>query len=290
MKHSIESIKKHFKKEGYELLSKKYINNKTKLKVICPEGHDWCPSYFQFQQGNRCLYCSGKKKHSYSYIKEQIEKENYRLLSKEYKGAFYKLYIQCDKGHEYYTKFNNFQQGQRCMECYLNSKPYSVDYVKNEIKKKGYKLLSKNYVNCKEKLLIECNKGHKWKTSYNSLQQGSGCPTCWGASVTSKMEKEVLSTVKDITNEKIIPNERTLIKNPLTNRFLELDIWIPSLKKAIEFNGEYWHNSNRVKKIDRIKKDQCRHIEIDLLIINEKSWKSNEENCVSKIRSFINEN
>ena len=39
--------------------------------------------------------------------------------------------------------------------------------------------------------------------------------------------------------------------NPNTDKHLELDIWIPTLNKAIEFNGEYWHNNNYSKYKDK---------------------------------------
>ena len=55
-------------------------------------------------------------------------------------------------------------------------------------------------------------------------------------------EKKVLSFIREVLpNEEIIENDRTQLTNPITNRQLELDIWIPRLRKAIEFNGEYWH-------------------------------------------------
>ena len=54
---------------------------------------------------------------SYNYIKEQIEKEGYKLLSKSYKNAHTKIKIKCDKGHIYKVIWNSFQQGHRCKEC-----------------------------------------------------------------------------------------------------------------------------------------------------------------------------
>ena len=59
----------------------------------------------------------------------------------------------------------------------------------------------------------------------------------------SAAEKTVLEFVKEILpGEQIIENDKNTIINPETGRNLELDIFIPSLMKAIEFQGTYWHS------------------------------------------------
>lgn len=66
----------------------------------------------------------------------------------------------------------------------------------------------------------------------------------------------------------ILPNDRNTIINPLTNNYLELDVYLPEKSKAIEFNGTYWHS---LPNNDRIKKEQCRYNNIDLLVIEEEN-------------------
>lgn len=59
----------------------------------------------------------------------------------------------------------------------------------------------------------------------------------------SAAEKTVLEFIKEILpDEQIIENDKNTIINPETGRNLELDIFIPSLMKAIEFQGTYWHS------------------------------------------------
>jgi hypothetical protein len=46
---------------------------------------------------------------------------------------------------------------------------------------KGGKCLSKQYINSKEKLLWECNKGHMWEaTPFSIIVRKSWCPVCAG--------------------------------------------------------------------------------------------------------------
>ena len=54
------------------------------------------------------------KKHSYEYVKKFIEKEGYKLLSKEYINSYSKLKLRCPKGHEYEVTFKHLKRGVRC--------------------------------------------------------------------------------------------------------------------------------------------------------------------------------
>lgn len=44
--------------EGYKLLSD-YVNNRTKVTLLCPEGHEWETVSNSFINGIRCLHCTG---------------------------------------------------------------------------------------------------------------------------------------------------------------------------------------------------------------------------------------
>ena len=54
-------IKEQFEKEGYQLISEEYINANTKLKTICPKGHQWNVTYAHFYDGKRCGKCKNSK-------------------------------------------------------------------------------------------------------------------------------------------------------------------------------------------------------------------------------------
>lgn len=77
------------------------------------------------------------KKLSYEFVKEQIEKEGYKLLSKEYINAHSKLIVRCPKDHEYEIIYSNFKKGHRCPKCkYLNqveNLKLSYEFVKEQI-------------------------------------------------------------------------------------------------------------------------------------------------------------
>ncbi len=66
------------------------------------------------------------------------------------------------------------------------------------------------------------------------------------------------------------------IVNPKTGNYLELDIFLPELNKAIEYNGIYWHSKENVKNRDKLKSTQCKNKGIDLLVIEESDWIKNK--------------
>lgn len=103
--------------------------------------------------------------------------------------------------------------------------------------------------------------------------------------IISKFEYSVCSFVESIFDGNIIRNDRARIVNPNTNCNLELDIWFPQLNKAIECNGEYWHEKR--KETDRIKTDLCKKHNIDLLVISDKDWQNKRVYIEDKIRRFI---
>lgn len=231
------------------------------------------------------------KKLTHDFVKKQYKIFGYKLLS-EYKNNYTKNLVECAKGHQYKVTYGNFQKGQRCPICYnkirSNGKKLTHNFVKSEYIEFGYKLLSE-YKNNRVKDLIECPEGHQFKVKYYHFKQGSRCPICWNVIRYSRSEKDCLDIVKQIISEEnVVENDRTQIINPKTNQFLELDIWIPSLNKAIEFNGEYWHRSDYSKYKDNQKKIQCEKKGIDLMIIEERAWLDSRNKKIDKIKEFFN--
>ena len=126
LKLDFSIIKQEIEKEGYILLStdEDYINNTSKLKMICPEGHECKISWGNFKQGRRCRECAVKDKAKkqrtdFSIIQKAFEKEGYILLSKEeeYENKDSKLLYLCNKGHKNITNWSNFNSGCRCPKC-----------------------------------------------------------------------------------------------------------------------------------------------------------------------------
>lgn len=103
----------------------------------------------------------------------------------------------------------------------------------------------------------------------------------------SKFEEEIYNFVVSVFNGHIVRNDRMQIVNPNTGHNLELDIWLPEIKKAIECNGVYWHSKQDRAKLDNIKKRVCKQNCIDLLVIFDNDWYSNKDKYKNNIKNFL---
>ena len=110
-----------------------------------------------------------------------------------------------------------------------------------------------------------CPLGHEYQATVLHRTQGNGtnCPICSSGIQTSFAEQAVYYYVKQIFPDAI---------NRYTTDFLgkmELDIFIPSINCAIEYDGEAWH------KVDKLEREQrkykiCKDQNITLIRMREK--------------------
>ncbi len=172
-------VKEYFEKEGCTLTSSEYKNATTKLNYICQNGHSHSISYDSFRSGHRCPVCFGNAKPTLPYIRDQLEKEDYVLLSTKYKNSDTHLDYMCPNGHRHSITWHNWQSGKRCPYCAGLVKP-TVDFIKSEFEKEGYTLLSTEYINNRAGLDYICPKGHKYVISWHSWLRGARCSYCAG--------------------------------------------------------------------------------------------------------------
>ena len=288
-KLTIDFINKEFEKEGYVLLSDKYINSKIKLEYICPEGHQHAISWSNWRSGYRCGVCGnirgGKKRGiSFEFVKSQFDKEGFILLSDEYKGPHEKLKYLCDKGHLCNTAWSKwYYSNQKCPFC-SKRPPIIFDDIKASFEDEGYILLSKEYIN-RVPLEFICPNGHVGRITWDNWKYNNRrCCKC--SNNVSKFELEVGSFVKDLGID-FVCNDRTQILNEETGCNLELDIWIPSKNKAIECNGVYWHSVEDRVNLDKLKKNLCLENGIDLFVLLDKDWYSSMDKYKLEIKLFL---
>lgn len=102
----------------------------------------------------------------------------------------------------------------------------------------------------------------------------------------SKTECEIYDYVKSIYNSKIIKNTRKIISD--TNHQYELDIYLPEIKLAFEFNGNFWHSSKfKDKYYHQTKSLLCFKQNILLIHIYEFEYINDKEKCFNKIKDII---
>jgi hypothetical protein len=185
-KNSIEQLQEIAKEHGGKCLSKKYINNRTKVEWECSEGHRWWtrPSTVK-DRGRWCPDCSGNVKLTLGKMQAIAKECGGKCLSKKYVNSKTKLEWECASGHRWKAILGNVRRGSWCPTC-ANRK--SGEYHKLTIqdmqkiaKSRGGKCLSKKYININTKLKWKCSKGHQWKMlPAKAKQRGQWCPECTG--------------------------------------------------------------------------------------------------------------
>lgn len=180
---SYEYVKKYVESFGYKLLSDKYYGNDSKIDLLCPNNHVYNITFSAFKnKKRRCNICKDEEKRR--FIKEYIEKNNYKLLDIHIKKSQTYVFIQCDRGHEaYWTSFSNFKNNKRrCKICGFSKAKellkHDYYYVKDYIESIGYELLSSEYINNIKKIEIKCDYGHIFNMSFKVIKRGGRCPTC----------------------------------------------------------------------------------------------------------------
>jgi hypothetical protein len=118
-KHNFEYVYNSFKEQGCELLETEYINNITPMRYKCNCGNKSLTSFSNFQRDRRCAKCGGNEKLTYEQVCNHFKGEGYELLETEYINNYTKMKYRCKCGCESISSFNNFQQGYRCKQCWL---------------------------------------------------------------------------------------------------------------------------------------------------------------------------
>ena len=180
-------IMMEFEKIGCVLKSTEYVNAHTKLDYICPNGHVHSITWDLFKRAEGCPYCSRNAKLGIDDIRNLFEKRDYVLDSDEYINSKTKLNYTCPNGHSGSMTWNSFQRGQGCPICAGVYKP-KIEEIRIEFEKRGCVLKSTEYVNAHTKLDYICKNGHEHSITWNSFQQGCGCPYCAGNNIKHSIE------------------------------------------------------------------------------------------------------
>lgn len=286
-------LKNAFESEGYKLLSHNYIDADSRtLKYMCPKGHTGYISWHLWKSGTRCKECSANKSLShrrleFDTIKSSFEQEGYTLLSTEYERNTQKLEYICPRGHRHSISWSNWQKGERCKYCeierHANQHRHTIEYIKEAFESEGYTLLTKNYIDNRQKLDYICPLGHIYKISWGKWKQGQRCPKCYGN--ISKAEDEIYNLIKRKTPDAIQSDKTTIYP-------LQLDIYIPSKNIAVEYCGLYWHSEKlgKHKTYHLNKLEECNKKGIRLITIFEDEWLHNKDITISRLYNILGVN
>jgi hypothetical protein len=108
------------------------------------------------------------------------------------------------------------------------------------------------------------------------------CHECYDISNISINEKELLNFIIENYKNQILVNDRSIISPQ------EIDIYLPDLKLAFEFNGLHWHNELYIDKKYHLNKTiECEKQGIHLVHIYEDDWIYKQDIVKSRILNLL---
>lgn len=189
-----------------------------------------------------------------------------------------KVWWLCNLNHSYFMSVDSKVAGHGCPYCSNNkvwagfndlatTHPWILDewdYDKNTI------LPTEISAGSHIKTWWKCKYEHSWNATVKNRTNGAGCPECQKSKMTSFPERSIYFYTKCYFDNVIWS-----YSNDIFNK-MELDIFIPSLKIGIEYDGEAWH-----KDVKRdLKKDKiCEESNIRLIRIREPKCPIYDSSC-----------
>ncbi|KKN66559.1 hypothetical protein LCGC14_0470280 [marine sediment metagenome] len=130
------------------------------------------------------------KKLTIEFVRDKFKEEKCLLLSNEYIDSNIKLSYVCPNSHEHSITWGDWYAGHRCSYCAGQGKP-TIEFIMLLFEIENYILLTKEYINCEQKLEYICPNDHRYNISWDMWQQGYRCSYCYGnAKLTIEFIKE----------------------------------------------------------------------------------------------------
>lgn len=284
----------------------------TKIYWKCPDclGTSKSSIVKKIQQ-KRCSFCANKKlligfndlATAYPELLDEWDyKKNKISPSEILSNSGVVVWWNCRFEHSFKTALRNKTlRGFKCRQCRISKDPEIVKvnlYEKHKIDKEW---ILRNYVNSslsideiyrefgispsvikraltayglrKDEEIILKHKNSK-RSQTNFEKYGNSHPWAFAVSP-STYEIEIYKLLTEEFGLEVVQNDRKVIAPK------ELDLWIPSKKTAIEFNGNYWHDKNLwLKDVENNtavspeaqKSELCKNSGIKLFHIWEDDW------------------
>ena len=194
------------------------------------------------------------------------------------------VHWRCKKcGYRYTSKINNKANGRKCACCQRKVVVPGINDLATTHKElasewdyeKNGDLRPENVLyGTRRAVYWKCPRGHSYKASINhrtSAGRETNCPICNSGKQTSFAEQAFFYYIRQV-----FPTAINSYKDIFDNS-MELDIYIPDEKIAVEYDGVYWHNKkSAVPEREQRKYEICKEHSIKLVRVRENSSKDSD--------------
>ena len=266
------------------------INSNIAAWWICQSGHEYDMRISQRTRGQGCPYCSNRRiLAGYNDLAttnpELLEQWDYKknVLPPEEitHGSHDIVWWKCPVGHSYQQSIN--RKATRHSGCPVCSGHLTVPGVNDfatiypEMAKEWHPIKNGDLLPSEiskkngRKIWWQCKYGHEWQaTPHDRTTDNTGCPICSSRRLTSFPEQAIFYYIK-----KLYPDAVNRFRGIFENG-MELDIYVPSIRFAVEFDGSAWHGTEDVHRREKKKYEICKENKITLFRVKEhigKEWK-----------------
>ena len=271
----------------------KYVNAETKIPILCLEHGTFWMTPMNHLLGQGCPKCSGRGLTTSEIVTMFREKhdDKYDYSKVVYNRMHEKVCIICPKHGEFWQTPSKHLLGQGCPKCAIETRAEEKNIGNEEFIRRAREIYGDKYIyadtkytKMEEKVKVICPKhGEFWQKPYDHLH-GHGCPKC--GLIESKCENEIYEYVCGLVGkENVEHSNRTILDG------YEIDIYIPSLKIGIEYNGLKWHSEKfRNRNYHLMKTLTANKNGIKLIHIFEDEYINSKEIVLSKIKTLLHKN
>lgn len=275
-----------WEKNSDVLPSELTVGSNKKVWWIGKCDHSWESAVKERNRGYGCPICAGKRVvdgvndlgSNYPDIALQwdFSKNNPLVPSMVAAKSHKRVWWICDKEHSYISSIDNRVRGRGCPYCSRkiviageNDLESQNPFLAKEYSSKNQEKAGLVFARSHKKVLWKCTLcGNEWKATVDSRMAGNGCPTCAKRTQTSFPEQAIYFYIKQSFPDAISRYTTSSLEN------MEIDIFIPSLKIGIEYDGKHWHENSVSVNRELRKYELCKKLGIKLLRIRETDGKN----------------
>lgn len=296
LKNTREDLREHYSHKNNLSFDAITASSGRKVIWVCKNGHEKLAIVSNVSKISKyhCLQCKTVDNLLTNFFPEaekEYSKRNKTPFQELTYGANEETYWTCEKNHEWMQKPKNRFKIKKnyktpCPQCEKEKNLVSKVFPELEefYCKDNETPFSELTIGMHREIKTFCKEGHiRVLNVYNTVKYPN-CPQCmqWGTSI---LEQEVVAYIKSILPKdvEIKENDRKLISPK------ELDIYIPELSVAVEFNGLYWHSeaNGKSKNYHYNKWKQCKSKNVQLITVWEDDWLYRQEHVKSQLSTLL---
>ena len=290
---NIQFLYDSLRKNGFEPLFTEYKSSREPLSAICPLHGNFQTSGLMIKRGHGCAKCGRityalKRRGDIQEVAQMALSLGLTLLDIEFPSqlGFQILKFECSVHGIFSQEHTYFMRRKTgCSKCghikggVKNQKSHDIFEKELFLIRPEYKLLS-TYTSSSGKVKVGCPIHGEFDSKADGLLGGHGCPKCGNRSLGT--QNEIANIIKNLVTSEVLENNRNIVKP------LELDIYVPEKKLAIEYCGVYWHTEDKKGKFGHKKKLlECRKLNIDLITIFSDEWIEKESQVTNVLKAKL---